>query len=233
VRLGVSAVLLCWVLFAAAIVGFAKTTEGPAFRAAASAHPLLGGAHLALQVLFVLSSVAFLLGVGPLVVLALAQARRRPGVRRAALLASGCVAVLLAATAAVVLIANHDPAPSDGARAALLSGWVLVGIACTLGCAVAARRGLFAAAMPAAALRLAAACATVIALAMAGIALATLLYLVALIASATNLAATPNGPFGNPDTRLSLLIALAVMVAAAAPAGLAASRAWRAALAAG
>jgi hypothetical protein len=227
VRLGVSAVLLCWVLFAAAIFAFAKTTEEPAFRAAASAHAVLGGAHSALQVLFVLASTAFLLGAAPLVVIALAQARKRPGVRRAALAAVGCVAVLVIATGAVVLVANQDPGPSEAARTALLAGWILVGMACAIGCALAARRGLFAAAIPAGALRLAAGCAAVVAAAMIGIAIATLAYLVGLVSSATGLASTPNGPLGNPDVRVSLLLVLAVMVAAAVPAGLGAKRAWR------
>jgi len=158
-RLGVSAVLLCWVLFAAAIFAFAKTTEDGAFRAAASAHPVLGGAHLAVQLFFVLASAAFLLGAAPLVVLALAQARRQPSVRRAALAAVGCVAALIAATAVVVAVANQQPAPSEGVRTVVLAGWVCVGMVCALGCARAARRGLFAAAMPAGALRFAAGCA--------------------------------------------------------------------------
>ncbi len=231
VRLGVSAVLLCWVLFATAILAFAKTTEEPAFGAAASSHALLGGAHLVLQLFFVLASAAFLVGAAPLVVLALAQARRRPRVRRAALAAAGCVGVLVVATGAVVVVAHHDPAPSEAVRAALLIGWVSVGMACAFGCALAARRGLFAAAMPAAALRLAAACAAVVAAAMVGIAVATLLYLVGLVTSATALASTPNGPLGTPDVRISLLLLLAVMVAAAVPAALGANRAWRGATA--
>lgn len=227
VRLGVSAVLLCWLFFGAAILAFAKTTEDPAFQAAASAHAALGGARTALGVFFALASLAFVVGAGPLVVLALAQAHRRPRVRRAALTAAGCVVALIVATAAVVLVANHDPAPSDAARTALLAGWVCVALASAVGCALAARRGLFAAAMPAPALRLAAGCAAVVATAMAGIAAATLTYLIALVASATALASTPNGPLGGPDVRVSLLLVLAAMVTAAVPAALAARRAWR------
>src|SRR5690348_12883677 len=37
-RLGISAVLLCWFFCGGAIFAFAKTTEEPAFQAAASAH---------------------------------------------------------------------------------------------------------------------------------------------------------------------------------------------------
>jgi hypothetical protein len=227
VRLGISAVLLCWLLFSAAIFGFAKTTEDPQFRAAASAHPLLGDAHVALGVFAVIASAAFLLGAVPLAALALAQARRRPEVRRAALAAVACVAALVAATSAVVLVANHDPAPSDGVITAILVGWACIGLACALGCALAARRGLFAAALPAGALRLAAGCAAAVVVAMAAIALATLLYLVELVVAATDLASAPNGPLGNPDVRISLLLVLGTMVAVTIPATLAARRAWR------
>jgi len=224
---GISAVLLCWLLFSAAIFGFAKTTEDPVFRAAATAHPLLGDAHVAVGVFAAIASVALLIGAVPLVVLALAQARRRPEIRRAVLTAVGCILALVVATAAVVLVANHDPAPSDGVVTALLVGWACVGIACAFGCALAARRGLFAATLPTGALRLAGRCAALVTVAMAGIALATLLYLVELVAAATDLASAPNGPLGNPDVRVSLLLALAVMVAATIPAALGARRAWR------
>ncbi len=227
VRLGISAVLLCWLLFSAAIFGFAKTTEDPRFGAAASAHPLLGDAHVALGVFAVIASAAFLLGAVPLAALALAQGRRRPEVRRAALAAVGCIAALVVATAAVVLVANHRQAPSEGVDTAVLAGWACVGLACALGCALAARRGLFASSLPAWALRLAADCAAAVAGAMAGIALATLLYLVELVVAATDLASAPNGPLGNPDVRLSLLLLLGMMVAATVPATLAARRAWR------
>lgn len=226
-RLGVSAVLLCWLLAAGAILAFAKTTEGPAFRAAASAHAPLGAAHTALGVCAAIASMAFLLGAAPLVAVALAQAHERSAVRRAALAAFGSVAVLIAATGALVLVANQDPAPGDALRTALLAGWIVVGAACALGCALAARRGLFAAAVPAPVLRFAAACAGVVAVAMVGIALATLAYVVSLVSSATDLASAPNGPLGNPDVRASLLLVLAMMVAASVPAALAARRAWR------
>ncbi|MBS1844200.1 MAG: hypothetical protein JST53_07265 [Actinobacteria bacterium] len=226
-RLGVSAVLLCWLVAAGAILAFAKTTEGPAFRAAASAHAPLGAAYTALGVCAAVASMAFLLGAAPLVAVALAQAKERSAVRRAALAAFGSVAILIAATGALVFLANQEPAPGESLSAALLTGWIVVGAACALGCALAARRGLFAAAVPPSVLRFAAACAGVVAVAMIGIALATLAYLVSLVSSATGLAAAPNGPLGNPDVRASLVLVLAMMVAASVPAGLAARRAWR------
>ena len=228
-RLGASAVLLCWLLVAIAIFAFAKTTEDPDFSAAASAHPLLGGAHLALQVLAVLASIALLLGAGPLVVVALTQVGSRAGVRRAAFAASACVAVAILATAVVVLVANHHPAPSSGLRTGLLAGWIVVGVACALGCGLAARRGLFAARVPDDVLRLASACAALIAVAMVGIALASAVYLVALLADAPSLAGQGNGG-GLISVGASLGVVLAVIALAAAAGSASALRARRARL---
>jgi hypothetical protein len=70
-------------------------------------------------------------------------------------------------------------------------------------------------------------CATVVAAAMVGIAVLTAAYLVALIASAPDLAAEPNGPFGAPDVAVSLALALVLMAAVAGPATLATIRARR------
>jgi hypothetical protein len=225
-RLGASAVLLCWLLVAMAIFAFAKTTEDPDFAAAASAHTLLGGAHLALQLLAVFASLALLLGAGPLVVIALAQVGSRAGVRRAALAASACVVVAILATAAVVLVANHHPDPSSGLRTGLIAGWIVVGIACTFGCGMAARPGLFAARIPDGALRLASACAAVIAAAMVGIALASAVYLAALLADAPSLAGQGNGG-GLISVGASLGIVFAAIALAATAGSASALRARR------
>lgn len=228
-RLAASAVLLCWLLVAMAIFAFAKTTEDPDFTAAASAHPLLGGAHLALQLLAVLASMALLLGAAPLVVIALAQVGSRAGVRRAALVAGGCVTVAILATAVVVLVANHHPDPSSGLRTGLIAGWIVVGIVCTFGCGLAARRGLFAAQVPDDALRLARACAAIVAVAMVGIASACAVYLVALLADAPSLAGQGNGG-GLISVGASLGIVLAAIALAAAAGSASALRARRATL---
>lgn len=220
-RLVASTALLCWVLLAAALSGFAKTTEEPDFGAAASDHSLLGGAHLALQILAVLATAAFLLGAIPLVAVALGEARRSPAVRRAAVLAAGCVLLTVAATAAVVMVANQHPAAAPDVRAAIVVGWGVVGI----GCALAARQGLFAATIPAGLLRLAGACAAVVALAMVGIAIATVAYLVALLVDAPSLAAQGNGPRGLVSVGVSIGIFVAVMGLAAAAGSLGAVRA--------
>ncbi len=229
-RLSAATVLLCWALFAAAIFGFAKTTEEADFGAAGSAHALLGGAHLALQLLAVLATLAFLVGAVPLVLVALGQARRRPAVRRAAFFAAGCVALTVAATGTVVLIANGHPDAGSGLREGALVIWIGVGIASAIGCALAARRGLFAADVPAGMLRLAGACAAVVAVAMVGIAVATAAYLGALLVDAPSLAGEGNGPGSSLSVGASVAICVAAMALTAAVGVVSAARSRRAIL---
>jgi hypothetical protein len=228
-RLGAATVSFCWLLVAMAIFAFAKTTEDPDFGAAASAHPLLGAAHLALQLLAVLASLAFVLGAAPLAAIALTQVGSRAGVRRAALGAAGCVAVAILATAVVVLVANHNPEPSSGLRTGLIAGWIAVGIITAFGCGLAARRGLFAARIPDPALRLASACAAVVAAAMVGIALAGAVYLAALVADAPSLARQGNGG-GLISVGASVGVCLAAIALAAAVGSASALRTRRATL---
>jgi hypothetical protein len=229
IRLGLSAVLLCWALFALAGLALAKTTEGALLEGKAGAPAMLGVARVGIEVLAVVGSLAVVLGAAPLVLAAVRQARTDRRVRRAALLACGSVAAFIGATAALALVSGLAPNRSGFVDALVLAAWTLVALGAGLGCALAARRGLFAIAVPRARLAFAARCATVVAAAMAGIALLTLAYIVDLIVAATNLASAPNGPLGNPDVRLSLILVLAAMLAASLPAALAATRARRAA----
>jgi hypothetical protein len=230
-RLGVSAVLLCWVLFALAGLAFYKTTEGGSFDGLAGVPSLLGTARLGIQILAAVGSLAVVLGAAPLVLAALRQAGSRPAARRAVVGACGCVAGFVGVTTGLILLAMAKPGFSSGVEALILAAWFLLAVGSAVGSALAARRGLFAIAVPRGVLVFATVCATVVAAAMAGIAALTLVYLFDLVIAATDLASTPNGPLGTPNLRLSLVLQLAIMVAAAAPAALGASRAWRGALA--
>ncbi|HEY5318641.1 MAG TPA: hypothetical protein VIJ20_11700, partial [Solirubrobacteraceae bacterium] len=80
-RASASSVLACWVAFAAAGFGFYKTTEDSPFTAAGKAHHLLGAVHFSVQALALVGSGAVLLGALPLILAALARARREPGLR--------------------------------------------------------------------------------------------------------------------------------------------------------
>jgi hypothetical protein len=226
-RLGLSSILLCWVVFSVAGLALYKTTEDHGFTAAADAHGLLGLAHFAIQALALVSSTAVLLGAAPLVVVALRQARDRRAVERATVLALGCVAVFGLATAALLAVANLEPARGDALAAASLAVWTGLALACGLGCALAGRLGLFAITVPKDVLRISAACANVVVLGMIGISLATATYFVALLHDAPGLAGAANGPLELVSVAVSLAIQLAVMVAVAVPATLGASRAWR------
>jgi hypothetical protein len=228
-RLGLSSILLCWVVFAAAGLGLYKTTEDHAFTAAGDAHGLLGTAHFAIQALALVCSVAVLLGAAPLVVVALRQARDRRAVERATVLALGCLVVFGLATVALVAVAHLSNPPGEALAALSLAVWTVLALACGIGCALAGRLGLFAITVPKGILRASAACANVVVVGMAGITLATAIYLVALMHDAPGLAGEGNGPLELASVAVSLGIQLAVMAAVAVPALVGASRAWRAA----
>ncbi|HEY5053274.1 MAG TPA: hypothetical protein VII45_07685, partial [Solirubrobacterales bacterium] len=103
-----SGVLACWIVFAVAGFGFYKTTEDHPFSKAGDAHLALGGAHVAIQALAALASIAVLAGALPLVLAALHQARHVRPLRRATGLAVGSVALFAISTATLVLLA-HSP----------------------------------------------------------------------------------------------------------------------------
>ena len=221
-RLGVGSVLLCWVLFAVAGLALYKTTEGPAAEGGGTPG-LLDGLHLAIQILAALGSVAVVLGAAPLVFVALRQGGGRPEVRRVARRAFGYVAVFVAATAALVVVAERD-APRRRRRAdprRVVAGrprmWDrLRGVA---------RRGLLAIVVPPRVVLLAGACATVVVAAMVGIVLLT---------PSTWSPWSPPPPVSRANRTgrsarsawPSLAILLAAMLAVSASAALGIRRAW-------
>jgi hypothetical protein len=223
-RLGVSWVLLCWVLFAIAGLVLYKTTEGGASEAAGGPG-LLGGLHLAIQVLATVGSAAVVLGAAPLVFIALRQGSRRAGLRHLARVATANVAVFSAATAGLVLVAGGDATLPGGVEALILAAWSSVALVCGVGCARVARRGLLEIAVPGRVVSFAAACATVVVAAMIGIVLLTSAYLVTLLAADPDFAAEPNGPLGAFSVATSLAILLAAMFAVSVPAALGIRRA--------
>jgi hypothetical protein len=228
VRASTSGVLRCGVFFAAAGFGYYKTTEDLPFSAAGQAHPLLRDAHLAVQAVALFASAAVVLGALPLILSALAQARRDPSLRRTVALPFLPVIVFGALTAALIAIAhaqlpNH---PSD-AGSGMFVAWGLAGLACATTCVLGCRAALFSTAVPAARLRAALAAGTLVTLAMLAIALATALYAIALTADASHLAAEPNGPFQVLSVSASLIVQVVVMVGAGVLATIATTRGWR------
>ncbi len=228
-RASTSGVLACWVAFAAAGFGFYKTTEDAPFSAAGNAHPLLGGAHVAIQVLAIAASCAVVAGALPLIAVALRQARRQPALRT--LVGSPIVAgvVFVGLTGLLVWMAHsktfgHTTNVGHGAFIA----WIVAGLACGAVCVVASRKILFAVPVPRRWLVSALALGTLATAAMVAIGLATGLYAIALQADASGLAATSNGPLAVSSTAFSLIVQVTVMVIAATLATITTYRGWHA-----
>ncbi len=227
-RASTSGVLACWVAFAAAGFGFYKTTEDSPFSAAGRAHPVLGTAHVAVQLLAIVASCAVVAGALPLVAAALAGARRRPDLRRLVSLPILAVVVFAALTGLLVWIASSPSAHhvSNAAHGAFIA-WILAGLACGAVCAVASRKALFAVSVDPRRLTSALACGTLVTAAMVAIALAAALYAIALQLDASHLAATSNGPLGNTSTAFTLIVQVIVMFGAGALATTTTLRGWR------
>ncbi len=228
VRASTSAVLLCWVFFAAAGFAFYKSTEDQPFSAAGHVHPLLRDAHLAVQALALVATAAVLLGALPLILSALAQARRDPRLWRTVALPLLPVIGFGALTAVVIAFAHSQPPNhTSGVGNGIAVVWGIAGLACGATCVLACRAALFATPVAPARLRAALAAGTLVTLAMLAIALATAVYAIALAADASNLAAEGNGPFQVLSVTASLIIQLVVMAGAGVLAAVAVKRGWR------
>lgn len=228
-RASTSGVLACWVAFAAAGFGFYDTTEDHPFRAVGNAHPLLGGAHLVVQVLAIVGSVAILAGALPLVMAALGRARREPRLR--VLVSVPIVAVSVFALLTVLLVwlahSQHSRQPTTAGGVAFIA-WGLAGLACGIVCVAASRKVLFAVPLARGWLVVALACATLVSATMVAMALATAVYAVALPLDASALAGAPNGPLQAISTNVSLIVQLIAMVLAGGLAAITTRRGWRA-----
>lgn len=227
-RATASGVLMCWIAFAVAGFGFYKTTEDHSFSKAGDAHPALGSAHLAVQALAIVASIAVLAGALPLVVTALRQAPGARAVGRATGLALGSVALFATATTALVVFAHSARSISHTAAGAAFVAWILVSLVSGAVCAVAARNGLFAIEARRRGLVAALACGTLVTAAMALITMATALYVAALTFDASSLAAEGNGPFEALNVTVSIGFQLIVMLAASSLASVSTRRGWAA-----
>jgi hypothetical protein len=229
-RASASGVLACWVAFAAAGFGFYKTTEDAPFAAAGDAHPLLGSAHLAIQLLALVGSAAVLAGALPLVLAALHRARTQRRLRLLVSIPPLAVAAFAVLTGLLAWFADahHAQRASVIDRAAFIA-WELAGVGVGTICVIASRRALFAMRPDRTRLLGAFACGILATAAMAAMALAAALYTIALPADAPGLAGGPNGPVGATSTAASLVLQVVVMTLAASLATVTTHRGWRAA----
>lgn len=230
VRASASGVLACWVAFAAAGFAFYKTTEDHRFESAGHAHPVLGFAHLGVQALAVLGSLAVVLGASPLILAALAAARRDRSLRAWTAVPPLAVAVFAGLTAILVGIAraNGSHGPTVGGGIAFIA-WGIAGLGCGAACVVGARKVLFAMPPERRSLLAAFAGAAVATAAMAGMTVAVALYAVALPIDATHLSGAANGPLQAVSASASVIAATVVMAVATALAETATYRGWHAA----
>lgn len=228
-RASTSGILACWVAFAAAGFAFAVTTEDSPFATRGNSHPLLGGAHDAIQVLAVVASVALLVGALPLILLALNHARRQRSLRMLVSLPIIAVVVFVGLTGLLVWIAHsqHTHHATNASRAGFIL-WGLAGLACGVVCVLASRRALFAVPVARGWLVAAYACGALITAAMVAMAFATALYTIVLSVDASRLAAAPNGPLDGPSVSVSLALQLVVMILACTLAAITTQRGSRA-----
>lgn len=228
VRASTSGVLACWVLFAAAGFGFYKTTEDEPFSAAGHAHPVLGLAHHAIQVLAIVATAAVVLGALPLIATAVVHARRDRALGR--LVGRPLIPVIVYGILTALLVAVSVTGNSQQVTGAHIAAvvWGLAGLACGAACVLACRATLFAVPVAPPRLLTALKAGTLVTFAMVGIALTTAIYALALAVDAGPLSGAPNGPL-QTTVGFSLIVQLLTMCLAGGLAVATTLRGWRAA----
>jgi hypothetical protein len=219
--------LFCWIAFAVVGAGFAKATEDPPFRAAEAAHGLLGGAHIAVEVLALAGGVVLVVAGAPIALRVVGQAYRGDRALRRVLLIL-CIAVggfaLLSAVAAVLAQYAHGKAGPLGG--AVFVAYVALGMAAAAVCGWCARRAVFVARLEWIELITGTVGAWLLARLMTALTAAVVLYTIVLAAEAPDAAALSNGPlrFGTTlvlaglAAAMALISALALLTSRASPA---------------
>lgn len=224
----VSAALTLWIALVVVGSGFAKTTEDFPFRSAEAAHPLLGGARIAVEVLAVAAAAVVVVAGAPIAISILRQAwvERSPALRRAVATPLLALTCFLIASGALALIARN--ARGNGATLGHLAFalWLGFGVVVASGCALGARAAIQKARVRPGALALAAAGAWLLARVMAALTIAMALYTILVAVYARSLQDIPNGPFRVP-TGVSLVFEVVAMVIISALALLTARRGLR------
>jgi len=228
IRGSASGILACWVLFAFAGFGFYKTTEDSSFSGAQHAHLVLGAAHLTVQAVAVLASLAVVAGALPLILAALWSAREQPGLRRLVLVPFAAVGVFAAVTALLVALAHSRHRGAGALDRAAFTAWALTGALCAATCVIVARRVLFAVSVQRSTLVGSLALGTLTTAGMIAMSIAALAYTVSLPAAAAGLASQPNGPFRLLDVEGSLVVQSVLMCAASSLALITTRRGWSA-----
>jgi hypothetical protein len=227
VRASAVGLLACWLLFALAGLAFYKTTEEEGLHRIGELHPVLGFAHLAVQLLAILGSLGALAAIVPFAVAVLRRSRGEREARMAAILAMASVGLLLLASAGIVLLARAGGATPRGVAFGALLVWTLLAVVAGIGCLGAARRGLFAIPIRRGGLRALVVLGSLVAVAMAAMSAAAAIYLIGLLSDAASAGAQPNGPLGLLSITASLAIQVSAMLVATALGCVSSLRGWR------
>ena len=212
-RGAISSALTLWLALILVGAGFAKTTEDVPFRTAEAAHPLLGGARIAVAVLAVIAAAIVVVAGAPVVLSILRQAwkEQSPSLRRAVAIPVLAIALFTVATGALILIANHVHGNGSLLGHLAFLAWIGLTVVVAGACALGARAAIERARLHPAALGLAACGTWLLARVMVGLTVAMALYVVALGVYAGGLQGLSNGPLDIP-TEVNLVGELVAMV---------------------
>jgi hypothetical protein len=228
-RGSVVATIYCGFAFVLVGAGFAKATEDVPFRGAEASHGLLGGARTAVIVLALACGAVVAVVGTPIALSVVRQAwRGDAAVRRALLLPAAAAGPYVAATAGLVVLANHLHGNGGLPGHLAFLGWIALTVLAAGVGARGVRNALVAASLERSQLVLGVTGAWLLARLMAVLTLAVLLYAVALAALAPRVAALSNGPLAFGTT--AVLVAQAAVMALIS--ALALLTAWRGRLAA-
>lgn len=224
----VAGVLGCFIVFCVFGAGFAKTTEN--FDYTEHVHPLLGVSHQVIAVGAMIAGAALVLAAVPLIVVSLAQARRTRDPSLIKLIAIPPVAIAIFAGSvgllALWLNAHHHRAGVEG--------WLLLALCAlcaaigAIACWAAPRAIMRRLQLPRVAWLLCVPALAVVAVSMVVVAAATGIFLIGLVADASNLGAMGNGPGQVINVTVSIAIQFAAMLALGATAAISATRGLRA-----
>lgn len=205
----------CWI--AALFVGatYAKATEDVPFRTAAAAHGLIGGARVAIEVLGIITCVVVAVAGAPLALTVLRQAVRgdSPALRRAFRAPAVAVSVFAAATAGLAALGSDRAAAGSTTGHIAFILWAGLAAATAAVGGIAVGRALMAAELPRSQLAIGLRGARLLAGVLSLLAMAVLMYAIALATEAPRVAALNNGPLNFSTTSvLSVQAALLVMI---------------------
>ena len=220
-------VLGCFIVFCVFGAGFAKTTEN--YDYTERVHPLLGISHSVILIAAIVAAGALALAAAPLAVASLALARRtrEPALMKLIVVPPVAIAIFAGSVELLVLWLNAHH------HRAGVGSWLLLGL-----CVLCAAAGGFACwAAPRAIMRridvapsafaFSVVAVGLVALCMVAIAVATGVFLVGIVADASNVGASGNGPAQLINVTTSIAIQFTGMLGLSAVAAVSAARGLR------